>query len=100
VESAALWKTLRVYTQGLDNAARCPHLPQPYYYFFSFLITDFTKEASLCAIRSGFVKLLTFLPTCGSQKLVATINRQVGARVIMPLAAHSGDATHPLLGLP
>jgi hypothetical protein len=38
--------------------------------------------------------------TCGSRKPIATVNRQVGARVITPLAAHSGDATHPLLGLP
>jgi hypothetical protein len=37
---------------------------------------------------------------CGSRKPVATINRQGSARVIMPLAAHSDDATHPLLELP
>jgi hypothetical protein len=38
--------------------------------------------------------------SCGSRKPVAPINRQVGARVITPLAAHSDDATRPLPGLP
>jgi hypothetical protein len=37
---------------------------------------------------------------CGSRKPVATVNRQVGTRVITPLAAHSDDATHPPLRLP
>jgi hypothetical protein len=36
---------------------------------------------------------------CGSRKLVAIVNRQIGAHVITPLA-HSDDATHPLLALP
>src|SRR5215831_16359603 len=43
----------------------------------------------------------TALPrTCGSRKSVVTVNWQIGAHVITPFAAHSDDATHPLLGLP
>jgi hypothetical protein len=40
------------------------------------------------------------LLSCGSRKPAATINPQVCAHVITPLAARSDDATHPLLGLP
>jgi hypothetical protein len=38
--------------------------------------------------------------TCLPRKPVALINRQGGACVITPLAAHSDDATHPPLTLP
>jgi hypothetical protein len=34
--------------------------------------------------------------TCGARKPVATVNQLSGARVITPLAAHHGDATHPV----
>src|SRR5262249_51086778 len=37
---------------------------------------------------------------CGSRKLIATRIRQMSTHVIMPLAAHSDDATHPLPALP
>jgi len=43
--------------------------------------------------------LVDFRPkmACRSRKLITTKNRQMDIRVITRLAAHNGDATHPLL---
>jgi hypothetical protein len=54
----------------------------------------------LARLLPGQLNPLGFVAGCGSRKLIATRNQQVVTRIITRLAAHSGDVTHPLLGLP
>ena len=58
------------------------------------------QGVSPCDTRGKSAPVRVRATTCGSRKPVATVHWQISAQVITPLAAHSDDATHPLLGLP
>jgi hypothetical protein len=75
--------------QILHGNTACSHLPH-----LSGL--RFSAAAYLFSPRVRWDGLLVKRSGCGSRKPVAPINREVGACVITPFAAHCDDAPHQL----